>query len=249
MNTKTLCSYLGGSHLYHLNTPDSDIDERGVFMHLDPKFILGTKRFDEERKQNDEEDKVLKELSHFCSLIARSNTEAMDALFAKDLDMKFISEEFALIRKHRFQLVDSERVFNTLRGYMKGERRLMNGERPGKIGGKRYEMFKKYGYVPKNTVQLLRLAQVGITFFTEGKYVVDTREFKNDFHSTLFEIKTDPGCYSGEGVNKMVDHFEKALVQAYESRTQTFKYDEELMNKILYKIYMKVLFNHALENL
>ena len=56
MNTKTLCRYLGGSHLYHLDTPQSDRDERGVFMVTEPSYILGTMRHDEKRRQTKAED-------------------------------------------------------------------------------------------------------------------------------------------------------------------------------------------------
>lgn len=251
--TKTLCTLMGGSHLYNLNTPESDLDVRGVFMHLDPKFILGTKRFDEERKQNDEEDKVLKELSHFCSLIARSNTEAMDFLFCKSSEFESITPEFEFIRSYAYQLIDSKALFNCLRGYMKGERRLMNGERKGKIGGKRYAKLKEVGYSPKNAVQLIRLANVGATFFRTGKYIVDTRQFEHNplmpasFHNLLMTIKTKPETYSVEEVNAMVDIMEEQIVNAYENRKETYHFDEVLMNKILYKIYMEVLVDYALE--
>lgn len=147
MKTKTLCRLYGGSTLYHLSTPESDLDERGVFVHLDPMYILGTRRFDEKRRQpkDTDEDVVLKELSHYCSLLSKSNTEALELLFCDESEFLEIADEFKFIRDHRFYFIDSKHLFNCLRGYMKGERRLMNGERKGQIGGKRYSKLQEVG--------------------------------------------------------------------------------------------------------
>lgn len=241
--TKTLCLYYGGSHLYRLNTLESDIDERGIFMHLDPAYILGTKRFDEERKQNDEQDKVLKELSHYCSLLRRSNSEALEILFAES-QFEAISPEFKLIRHHRYSFVDSKGLFNCLRGYMKGELRLALGERKGKIGGKRYAKLQEVGYSPKNFTQLLRLANVGITFFREDRYVVDTRDFADGVHELLMSIKTTPEKHTVEELKQLAADAEASLVTAYENRSVNHEFNEDLMNELLLQIYLPILQEH-----
>jgi predicted nucleotidyltransferase len=243
MKTKTLCKILGGSHLYHLNTPESDIDERGVFMHLDPKFIVGTKRFDEERRQpkDTDEDVVLKELSHYCSLLAKSNSEALELLFCNESEFTFLSNEFRLFRENARFFIDSEKLFRCLRGYMKGERRLMNGERKGQIGGKRYAKLQEVGYSPKNAVQLIRLANVGIHFFRMGEFIVDTRQFPDDLHESLFEVKTKPENFSKDEINRIVDVFEAELVTSFETRRVDFIFDEDKLNDLLLEIYLPIL--------
>ena len=152
-----LCEYLGGSQLYHLNTPESDVDERGVFMHTDPAYVLGTRRFDEERKQNDTQDKVLKELSHFCSLLRKSNSEAMEVMFCNESEFSLLTPEFKEFRKLASDVVDSKNLFNCLRGYMQGEKRLANGLRKGKLGGNGFAKLQEVGFSPKNFTQLFRL--------------------------------------------------------------------------------------------
>lgn len=251
METKLLCKLLGGSHLYHLNTSESDIDERGVFCHLDPKYIIGTKRFDEERRQpkDTDEDVVIKELSHYCNLLSKSNTEALDLLFCDESEFTEITDEFRILRENRLKFIDSNRLFNCLRGYMKGERRLMNGERKGQIGGKRYKKLQKVGYSPKNAVQLMRLAIVGIDFFLYDQYRVDTRLFNSalfevDMHDHLMGIKTTPELYSKERVNAEVDYLEELLVKAFENRRLTYKFNEVVLNEMLMKIYMPILENY-----
>ena len=243
MKTKILCKILGGSHLYHLNTVDSDVDERGVFVHLDPKFIIGTKRFDEERRQptDTDEDVVIKELSHYCSLLAKSNTEALDLLFCSHSHFTVLTDNFRLLRENRLSFVDSVKLFGCLRGYMKGERRLVNGERKGQIGGKRYAKLQEVGYSPKNAVQLLRLAEVGRMFFSNDQYFVDTRHFGVNFHSILMDIKTTPERYTRDQINEVVDIAEQALVDAFENREINYVFDEDKLNEVLMKIYMPIL--------
>lgn len=242
--TKTLCTYFGGSHLYHLNTAESDIDERGIFMHLDPAYILGTKRFDEERKQDDSTDKVLKELSHYCSLIRRSNSEAMEVLFANESQFETLSSEFKLIRQHAYSFVDSKGLFNCLRGYMKGELRLAVGERKGKIGGKRYAKLQEVGFSPKNFTQLLRLANVGITFFQKNRYVVDTTQFDGGLHDLLMSIKTTPEKHTAEELKQRAANAEVSLVTAFENRAVNHKFDENKLNDLLLQLYLPILQEH-----
>lgn len=257
MKTKTLCKIWGGSHLYKLNTPESDIDERGVFIHLDPAYIVGTRRFDEERIQPKEtdEDVVLKELSHYCSLLAKSNTEALEILFCDESEFSEISEEFKLLRNYRNYFIDSKKLFACLRGYMQGERRLMNGERKGQIGGKRYAKLQEVGYSPKNAVQLLRLAKVGIHFFQTRDFIVDTRKFPNNFHDLLMDIKVHPKNYTKHEINALVDDCENMLAEAFESRRGLIRpefehtFNESILNKVLVSIYTPILVKYTCDRL
>lgn len=252
--TKTLCSYYGGSTLYHLMTPESDLDERGVFMHTDVAYVLGTKRHDESRKQDDNTDRVYKELSHFGSLVRKSNSEAMEVLFCNESEFSFLSDEFKLLRKLGMNFVSSKGLFNCLRGYMKGELRLACGERKGKIGGKRFEKLQEVGFSPKNFVQLFRLAQVGIEFFKNDRYVVDTREFTNhvngfnSFHEFLMSVKTTPENHNVEDLKKRVEVKEAELVVAFENRKVNHEFNEELFNQFLVSVYRPVV-EEAFQNL
>jgi hypothetical protein len=239
--TKTLCKYAGGSTLYHLTTPESDYDERGVFMHTDPAYILGTKRYDEARTQNQDDDIVYKELSHFCGLLRKSNSEAMEVLFCDDSEFTQLEPEFKALRANAYSFVDSKNLFNCLRGYMKGELRLAIGERKGKLGGKRYAKLQEVGFSPKNFVQLLRLAKVGIEFFTNDRYVVDTRQFGDAYHQLLMAIKSTPENFNVDNLKSLVADYEAQLVDAFENREIDYKFDEDKCNEILLDIYRPML--------
>jgi hypothetical protein len=124
---------------------------------------------------------------------------------------------------------------------MQGEKKLSNGERKGKIVGKRYKKLQEVGFSPKNFVQLFRLANVGINFFSQNKYIVDSREFPDDLRSFLMSVKTTPENHKVEKLNEYANKLEKDLVKAYENRVVDLKFDEDLLNDILVDIYMPVL--------
>ena len=236
-NVKILCRYLGGSHLYGLNTPSSDEDIRGVFQNTDPSHILGLKRFDEERKLDSEEDKVLRELSHFMRLLQRGNTEAFECLFAHESVFIEMDKDFKFLRNFATDLIDSERFYNSLRGYAQGEYRLALGQRQGVIGSKRCEALKQYGFSPKNATNLFRLLYTGIFFFNEGKYIVNCREFGEDIFNQLYNIKTNPRSYSVTQMERDYKDLEARFDEAFKNRPFTHKFNEVTANWILLQLY------------
>lgn len=240
---KILCKYLGGSHLYGLNGPDSDIDERGVFMNTDPSYILGLNRFDEQRKIKDGEDIVYTELGHFMRLLEKSNSAALETLFAPIERFSATTEEFSAIREKRWSLVDSEKLFKCLMGYMQGELRLALGIRKGKIGSKRNAQVEKYGFSPKNFTQLFRLAYVGIYFFNENRFIVDTHDFSATVYKLLINIKFNPENYKADWLKLTVEELENMMKVAFDKRKVDHKFNRDVANKILLDCYYPFLKN------
>jgi hypothetical protein len=242
-----ICEFLGGSHLYGLNTPESDEDVRGVFVNTDSAFILGTRRFDEARKQNHtiKEDVVYKEVSHVLRLLHQANSEALEMLFAPQESFTFLHKDFQTIRDNHESLVDSKKLFNCLRGYMQGEYRLAIGERKGQIGGKRYAKLQEVGFSPKNFTQLFRLAYCGIMFFKSDRFPVNLK--KEAIYDELMAIKTTPEKYSKEQLTEAYLEAEKDLVDAFENRVRDRQFDEEVANKLLLTLYFPHLRNQYRE--
>ncbi len=60
-----ICSYLGGSKSYGLDTPASDNDIRGVYLSDNISEIIGLNKNEQTTVQNDKEDSVFYELRHF----------------------------------------------------------------------------------------------------------------------------------------------------------------------------------------
>lgn len=239
--TRILCKYLGGSHLYKLNTAASDLDERGVFITTDPAYIIGLNRHDEERKLDSKEDKVLREFQHWIRLLQKGNTEALECLFAKDEAFTELTFTFKTVRAHALDLIDSERFYKSLRGYAQGEYALALGKRPGVIGHKRFEALQKYGFSPKNCTNLLRLLHTGIHFFKNDQYVVDCNDFGKEVFDKLFQIKTKPETYSVGQMERDYDEFEKQLDDAFKNRKHTHKFNEVVANWLIVQMYYPYL--------
>ena len=234
---KFLCKLVGGSRLYNLALPNSDFDYRGVFVNTSLEHVLGLEK-GAHFKDTSKEDAFYYEFRHFLNLLKKTNTQVMELLFADENAFTELTDEFQLVRENRYQLVDSEKLFKSLSGYLHGEMRLMLGERTGKLGGKRKSALDKYGYSYKNYVQMRRLCEVGRVFFESGKYVVS---LNGAFQEELMNVKTYPETLSkSEAKTKVEEHWEK-LKLAYDSSNVSLQFNSRLANELVLKAYKPVL--------
>lgn len=241
----TLCRILGGSHLYGLNTPESDYDERYVFMHDDVSNTIGLERFEHLDQRNTEEDKFGFELRHYLNLLRKTNTQVVELIFAESyLELHPLFDE--LIIKNRLRLLDTARMYKSLRGYIQGERRLANGERVGRLGSKRKEAIDKYGFSYKNFVQLFRLCYCGIYFIKHHRFPTNIANVHPQLAKDLIHLKTNPSAFSKETLNREVDIWEAELEKTFNERdvTNDLVFDEDLANNILLEMYFPVLAKH-----
>lgn len=236
-----LVKMLGGSNAYALNTADSDIDYRGVFVNTEPAKILGLEKLDHVQKQ-ETDDIVYYEVRKFFDLLRQGNTGALEILFVEKAPLE-TTEDFEEIRFHRKSFVDTDKMFRCLLGYMQGELRLANGERTGQLGGKRKEQLDKYGFSPKNMVQLFRLAEAGVALFETGSFPVNLEVYHPKFRDELLDIKVNPGKYTKEELNARFVVAEVKLKQAYIDRKVDTKFNHELANELLRQIYLPYLQN------
>lgn len=237
-----LCEIIGGSHLYGLNTKDSDLDTRYVFMHDDLARTIGLERFEHLDGRAGDEDKFGFELRHYLNLMRKTNSQVIEIVFAENyVELHPLFNE--LIIKNRMRLLDTERMFKSLMGYMHGERKLANGERTGTLGGKRKAALDKYGYSYKNVVQLLRLAYCGKRFIQDQVYPTNIKNDNTRLWERLMSIKTDPGGQDKTKLFQEIDKAEQELTQSFDSRDKQkdIHFDEEYANWVLLKFYFPVL--------
>ena len=235
---KMLVKALGGSTAYGLNTPESDLDYRGVFINTEPSKILGLERMDHVQKQ-ETDDVVYYELRKFFELLRNGNTGALEILFSEDfLETSDVFEE---IRANKFKFVDTDKMFRCLLGYMQGERRLANGERTGVLGSKRKAHVDKYGFSPKNFTQLFRLANCGMALFEKGYFPVNMKKYDENVHAFLMRVKTKPESYSKEQLNNAADHYEAQLKLMYDNRKFKYEFDSKYANDLLRRAYLPYL--------
>lgn len=236
-----LCKALGGSTAYGLNTPESDLDYRGVFLNTEPSKILGLDRMDHLQKQ-ETDDIVYYEVRKFFDLLRQGNTGALEILFTPSANYLELDPRWSeLVLENKGKFVDTDKMFRCLMGYMQGERRLANGERTGQLGGKRKLALEKHGFSPKNFVQLLRLAECGMALFQKGVFPVNMMEYDKVVGEYLLDVKVHPEKHSREGLNRMADVAEERLKKAYDSRKFDYKFDAEYANDVLRQLYLPYL--------
>lgn len=228
--------------MYGLNTPESDYDERYVFMNDNLATTIGMDRFEHLDNRSGEEDKMGYELRRFLGLLRKTNTQVAELVFADSyISVHPLFE--SLILKNRLQLLDTVKMYKSLRGYIQGERRLANGERTGTLGGKRKAALEKYGFSYKNFVQLLRLCYCGIEFIGNQKFPTNIMKENSTFAAELLHLKLHPEEHNKEALNEWVDRYEKALEIAFDTRDQSkdLKFNEQLANEILLEFYFPVI--------
>lgn len=229
---KLLCSLIGGSTLYGLNTKDSDVDYRGLFVSTGKTYLAGFDNI-ESIVQTGEVDSTYYELFRFLSLLRKSNTQVLEILFAPDNMVEVSSDVFEKLRENRYNLINTEVLKSSLKGYVFSEFRLATGQRSGQLGGKRKAAVEKYGFSPKNFTQIFRLCQVGVEFFTSGKYMVNVQEFNPKYHEFLMGVKTEPEQYTCDQLEQMVNDKFSELERVMETSTIRFDFDVDLASEIL----------------
>lgn len=246
---KLLCSYLGGSHLYGLNTPQSDVDIRYVFLNTELGEILGLDRLEHIDRRNKDEDTFGMELRGFLGLLRKTNTQVMELLFARESAFTLLDPKFkSLVLDKRTQFIDSNRFYKSLKGYIFTERRLALGERAGQIGGKRYEQVEKYGYSPKNMVQLFRLSYCGVEFFRTGNFPCNMKEYREEIWTEMMAIKTRPEEFNPQELVERSNVIEGFLDIAFETTKISYNFDLEYANWVCAALYEPIL-NEYLQEL
>lgn len=242
---KILAKIAGGSHLYGLNTPASDYDERYIFAYNDIGNIIGLDKNDTVDERDNGQDKLGYEVRRFLELCKKTNTQVVEFLFAPEEKFIELHPMFKRMRENKMKLINQDQFYKSMRGYIQGEKRLANGERTGDLGGKRKEALDKYGFSPKNFCQLIRLAYCGIEFFRNGNYPVDTRAWNPEVADYLVRLKTEPGAFSKEDLNRIVNALDAELEVEYKRVCETGKiistYDHAIANKLLFQIYYPIL--------
>jgi len=238
---KILAEIIAGSHLYGLNTVSSDVDIRGVFLNTDPAKILGLERFSFFKKL--QEDTIFFELCHFLNGLKKTNTQMIEFLFAEESCFKLITDEFKHIKDNKYKLIDSQFFYKSLIGYIQNEKRLANGERSGKLGGKRKNDIEKYGFSPKNFSHLFRLAYCGCVFFETDHYPVSIMKENKSFGNFLLDVKTKPENYSKENLNKIFEELLEKMIYCFKNKKNNFNFDNVFANNLCKKLYLPYIKN------
>jgi len=243
MDLKTIAKFEGGSRAYGLSTSESDIDLRWIFLHTEIDKILGLSRFEHDSQKTTETDDVFGyELRFFLNLLKRGNTQAQEMLFNNIwLEKSF---EFDIIQNNKFNLIDSERIFKTLLGYINGEKHIITGtNHKGKLGEKRRLQLEKYGYSYRNCVHALRLLRVGILFFRDNIYTVNIVEKDKEYGEFIRDVKLNPQNHNAKDLLELIENLENDLKKSFDLRSANYFFNEKIANEICFDLYFPILKN------
>ncbi len=114
---------VAGSHSYGLNTPESDLDIRGVFM--EPKeCVYGLNVV--EQSQDEKQDIVIYGLKKFVKLAADCNPNIIELLFTGEKNIRFINHWGKVLRDFRHVFL-SERAKHSFTGYAFAQLKKIKG--------------------------------------------------------------------------------------------------------------------------
>lgn len=251
MNQKPdlLCQYYGGSHSYGLNTPSSDIDYRGVYALNDVKHIIdpnshGTSSLETlvtTLDSPEKTDSAYFEFRHFLHLLRKGNTGSIEMLF--NMKWKQITNLFQVVILNRRNLLDPTQLHRSVQGYSASEYNLAIGARTGKLGGKRQEAVAKYGFSPKNFVNLFRLLYSADQFFACGEFPVDLTG--SYIYPRLMEIKVHPERFTKARLEEMyqghLQDFELSWHNNSDKICKEYRYDNNVATDLILRCYLNQL--------
>ena len=235
---KILCKCIGGSRLYNLETPQSDYDERGVFLHSDLNFILGLGRYEHEQNRSEGKDVEYKEYRAALGLIKSGNTQMLELL--NNDNWLEIDPIWRQTQEKKNELLDSERIFKCLSGFSMSERRNAF-EASGRVGEKRKESIKEFGFSPKNVVHFLRLCYTGEVFFDSGVYITNIKAANEKVWELLMSIKTNPKSHKREELYSLCELFDSRMKISFDRRKHNYKFNDSVANRLILEAYYPVL--------
>lgn len=195
-----LVTTVTGSTLYGLNTPESDIDTMGVFVH-DPVTKLGLSANDTVGGSNDTQH----ELAKFVRLLAKGNPTVTEILWAPQHQWLQWDHRWERIHIELITLTSSQACVNAYLGYADQQRRNM-------ISGhsQRKHLIDQYGYDTKTAMHMIRLLWQCRAYLVSGRL-----EFPIDEYSREVLLNIRNGKYTDTTVMAMAidaEHDIKTLV-------------------------------------
>jgi len=223
----------GGSISYGLNTPESDIDIKGIFI-PNKEHLMSIFGRVEQKEVKDTVNKTILEgtifaLDKYMGLATKANPNILELMFLKRKHIIYISTEGELLIKHRNMFL-SKQVKHSYGGYAFAQlQRLDAINEYVNQNKRRLARVKKYGYDVKNAMHLFRLLETGIEILTEGELYVERKDAQ--FLRAIME-----GTYTLKQIREMANKKFDMLEMAYVNSTLPNKVDIEQVEKLYRQI-------------
>ncbi|MCY9737514.1 nucleotidyltransferase domain-containing protein [Paenibacillus alvei] len=155
-NKRLIYKAYSGSISYGTNTPESDVDTRGICI-PPTSYLIGLDRFDQ--YNNNTIDETIYSLSKFIRLAMDCNPNIIELLYVKEEHIIFTNVYGRSLRDIRDQFL-SKRAYKTFGGYAYAQLKKMTTIEKNAVG-KRAETISKYGYDTKNAMRCIMLMRMG----------------------------------------------------------------------------------------
>ena len=220
-----------GSTCYGLNTPESDIDYKGIFIPSKRAYYTlekGKDAYESMNSKKGECDSVNSSIEKFVSLAVNSNPNILEQLFVKPehvLIRTVYSDMLTGIRKSFL----SKRAISSYLGYATSQ--ISRMQNMGKEAtGSRLSSFQKFGYDTKNAMHLIRLLKMGVEILEEGE-VCTYREKDRD---ELLKIRK--GEYTIQEICDMSTLYREKISTLEKNSPLPDAPDDQTINDALFKI-------------
>lgn len=196
--------WLVGSHLYGLNTPDSDVDFGGVYFR---KSLVVDPFYEEvETRTAENNDYYVHSLSKFARLLVKGNPNLVDLVFTPPIRVGDTVARFIEAVK---PYVIHEGLIRAYLGYAQNEynRGFLHAKRQNP---QRRALIEELGYDPKYVSHLFRL-MVAVTYTLEWK---DYYNLRADEEVRQYLLNVKLGKYTKEQLLDAREKFKEAMEYA-----------------------------------
>lgn len=104
-----LFQYIAGSHLYKLNTPESDVDTRGIYIESIDNILVGNI---DDICADEKNDNSFNELSKFVALLHKSDPICLESLYVPEQNILIKSNVYDLFRSYRNKFLSKKSIYS-----------------------------------------------------------------------------------------------------------------------------------------
>jgi uncharacterized protein len=221
---------LVGSQSYGTNTAESDYDYMGVavaplshYTGLNHWEDDGTLKIDKRATHNAELTEF--EIRKFMKLAKGFNPNVIPLLYLREQDYILKTAGGEMLTECRDAFV-SKRAYATMIGYSRSQRKAVYNGDTGKLGEKRKQLVKVYGYDVKYAMHTVRILRTAIEFFTTGVFNV----YRSEDRDELLDIRS--GKWTLKQWLDEVDHLLELAEKAEREGNLPEKPNEEVINAL-----------------